>query len=152
MYYFIYIFFKNIYPILGKTSKERSRRERGKKLFCEILSTSQGRIDEDYLTHHEYSRLTNTSLGLSPTTYFLSVRFWRLSKVSIPVFGSGTLPTPGVFPRKVWTIQSPWMSPLYLSSLNGTTNSKRGYAIAQYMLRLSYRFFADILQRILKKT
>ena len=73
------------------------------------------------MTHNEYSRLNNTSLGLTPTTYFLSVRFCRLSKVSIPVFGFGTLPTPGVFPRKVWTIQSAWMSPLYLSSLNGFT-------------------------------
>ena len=59
-----------------------------------------------YLTHHEYSRLTNTSLGLTPTTYFLSVRFWRLSKVSILELGYRTLPTPGVFPSRVWNIQS----------------------------------------------
>ena len=64
------------------------------------------------MTHHEYRRLTNTNVGLTPTTYFLSVRFWRLSKVSIPVLGCGTLPTPGVFRRKVWNIQSPSMSPL----------------------------------------
>ena len=89
----------------------------------------------DYLTHNEYSRLTNTSLGLTPTTYFLSVRFWRLSNESIPVFGSGTLPTPGVFPRKVWTIQSPWMSPLYLSSLNADTSyMKQCYNVIRRIL------------------
>ena len=68
------------------------------------------------------------------------MRFCWLSKVSIPVVGSGTLPTPGVFPRKVWTIQSPWMSPLYLSSLNGlafnplsrvVSNTFYGYSVAR---------------------
>ena len=42
------------------------------------------------------------------------MRFWRLTKVSIPVFGSGTLPTPGVFTRKVCTIQSPWIKGVFI--------------------------------------
>ena len=68
---------------------------------------------------------------ITPTTYFLSVRFCWLSKVSIPVVGSGTSATPGVFPRKVWTIQSPWMSPLYLSSLNGYILRPFEYALGK---------------------
>ena len=92
----------------------------------------------DYLTHHEYSRLTNTSLGLTPTTYYLSVRFWRFSKVSILVFGFGTLPTPGVFPRKVWTIQSPSISPLYLSSLNGLTEADARSLLGLGRLRVGW--------------